>query len=1152
MSGLHLHRAERADVLVEALAGVLRTPPADPLAPDLVAVPARGVERWLTQRLSHHLGARAGPSAGDGVCANVGFPAPSHLVAAAVAAGTGVDAADDPWAPTRLVWSVLDVLDACAGEPWCAVLTRHLAAGGAAGSTSRRMAAAQHLTGLFTAYGEQRPAMLRAWFTDSDSDSDSDGAGGVVPTDLHWQVELWRRLRAHLDAASPAERIDQASAALRAEPDLVAMPSRLSLFGLTRLTRGQVAVVGALAAHRDVHLWLPHPSAVQWERAAGPLADADEPPRRHAAPGPATGSATGSNRLLSSLGRDAREMRSLLVGTAGSVISSDQHHPLPDAEPTTLLGRLQRDLRTDTAPPGPPLPEHADKRPLHDLQDRSLQVHACHGRARQVEVLREVLLGLLAEDASLEPRDVLVMCPDIEAYAPLVSATFGLAPAGEEPGAAAAVHPGHGLHVRLADRSLRQTNPLLAILARLLDLADSRLTASQVIDLIAQPPVRRRFRLEDDDLERIREWVQVAGVRWGLDAPHRAPWHLEGVAQNTWTAGLDRLLLGASMADDPGEPRWVGLALPLDDVDSADVDLAGRFAELIDRLEQALDGLTGTHPLADWLDALSGAVAALTAVSAAEEWQLAQVRRELAEVAESADGRAGTVALALGDVRALLADRLAGRPTRANFRTGNLTMCSMVPMRSVPHRVICLLGLDDGVFPRTAGVDGDDVLARDPLAGERDRRSEDRQLLLDAVLAAQEHLVVVYTGADERTNSVRATAVPLGEILDVVDATVRTHDQRPARERVVVRHPLQPFDARNFEAGALGAARPFSFDRSALAGAVNATRRREPVGPFLTGALPAPEAARDAPLDLDALIGFLEHPVRGFLRQRLGVTAAGESDELDDALTADLDGLDRWAIGDRWLRARLAGADEQACTQAEWRRGELPPGALGRRLLAEVREVSEAIFAAGAPDRIGPARSVDVAVSLPAGPVLVGTVSGVHGDVVTRTVYSNLAAKHRIRAWVQLLALAAGRPERTWQATTVGRAARSPRRTVLTAPRADVAVAALATLVELQATGLCEPLPLPLSASYAYAERRHLGESEPDAMAAAGPVWSKYEIDDEYQRVVWGEAYLFRDLVAALPAPAEQLHAVAQSETSRFAVLARLLWTPLLDAEVTA
>jgi exodeoxyribonuclease V gamma subunit len=243
------------------------------------------------------------------------------------------------------------------------------------------------------------------------------------------------------------------------------------------------------------------------------------------------------------------------------------------------------------------------------------------------------------------------------------------------------------------------------------------------------------------------------------------------VRQNTWEAGLDRLLLGAAMAEN--ESGYVGLALPLDDVDSTSIDLAGRLAELVDRLGAVLDALSGDQPLQQWLRALADALSALTSVGEADEWQLAQARRELAEVAEAAGEKADSVMLSLGDVRTLLAERLAGRPTRANFRTGNLTMCSMVPMRSVPHRVVCLLGVDDGIFPRTSGVDGDDVLARDPVVGERDRRSEDRQLLLDAVLAAQEHLVVLYTGADERTNTERPPAVPLGELLDVVDATVR-------------------------------------------------------------------------------------------------------------------------------------------------------------------------------------------------------------------------------------------------------------------------------------------------------------------------------------------------------------------------------------------
>jgi len=289
-----------------------------------------------------------------------------------------------------------------------------------------------------------------------------------------------------------------------------------------------------------------------------------------------------------------------------------------------------------------------------------------------------------------------------------------------------------------------------------------------VLDLASTPPVRRRFRFSDDDLERLQEWVATSGVRWGLDAAHREPFGLDTVAQNTWRAGLDRVLLGAAMAED--EPRWLGLALPLDDVDSSDIDLAGRLAELVGRLTEMLDRMVGERPLADWLDTLTTALERLTAVRAVDAWQSAEARRELAQVATDAGDRAASAILSLADVHALLAERLSGRPTRANFRTGNLTMCSMVPMRSVPHRVICLLGLDDGKFQRSSGVDGDDVLGRDPCIGERDPRSEDRQLLLDAVLAARENLVILYTGADRRTNAVRLPAVPVGEVLDAIDA----------------------------------------------------------------------------------------------------------------------------------------------------------------------------------------------------------------------------------------------------------------------------------------------------------------------------------------------------------------------------------------------
>ena len=239
--------------------------------------------------------------------------------------------------------------------------------------------------------------------------------------------------------------------------------------------------------------------------------------------------------------------------------------------------------------------------------DRSVQVHACHGVARQVDVLREVLLGLLADDPTLEPRDVLVMCPDIETYAPLIEAGFGL---GDVVGAGG--HPAHRLRVRLADRAPGQTNPLLGVATALLDLAGGRAPATQVLDLARAEPVRRRFGFSDDDLDQLDTWARESGVRWAFDAEHRAEFGLVDYVANTWEFGLDRLLTGVALSDDSS--AWLDRALPLDDVGSAQVDLVGRLTEYVERLRDVTDRLTGTRPLDHWLAALDDAVASLTAV----------------------------------------------------------------------------------------------------------------------------------------------------------------------------------------------------------------------------------------------------------------------------------------------------------------------------------------------------------------------------------------------------------------------------------------------------------------------------------------------------------------------------------------------------------
>ena len=1068
---LRLHRAERTSVLADALATVLARPLGDPFQQEVIAVPAKGVERWLTQRLSTVLGA----TAGDGVAANLVFPSPSRLVDEAIAAAGGHAADDDPWAPQRVLWQLLALIDTCVGEPWCTVLAGHLGHGQDDHRAGRRYAAAEHLRDLFRSYAAHRPQLLLDWA----AGRDTDGAGGPLEEDQRWQAELFRRLRAVLDAPSPAERLEATCRRLRDDPGCSDLPERLSLFGATRLTTEQRAVLRALAEHRDVHLWLPHPSPAMWSA----LRDREPVVRRH----DDHSALAVQHPLLASLARDTRELQ-LLLGPV-----DDTHHETP-LRTGTLLSEVQAAIRDDR----PPQPAAADA---------TLQVHACHGPPRQVEVLRESLLHLFQDDPTLEPRDVLVMCPDVETYAPLVKAAFG------QPGTG---HPGHGLRVRLADRSLRQTNPLLDTLANLLALADGRVTASQVLDLAATAPVRRAFGFSDDDLERLRDWAARAGVRWGLSTEQRQAFSLARVPQNTWETGLDRVLVG--VAADESDLTWLDRALPLDDVDSSDIDLAGRVAELVDRLGAVLGRLQGQQPVQSWVDALGDALDLLTEVTDDDAWQVAQARRQLSEVAEH--GR--DTPLRLADLRVLLAGRLAGRPTRADFRTGELTVCTMVPMRSVPHRVIALLGLDDGVFPRGGSVDGDDVLQRDPCLGERDVRSEDRQLLLDALMSATDCLLLLYTGADPVTGATRPPAVPLGEVLDVVRATTGSLDG------VLRRHPLQPFDARGFDA-----AQPFSFDPAALAGARAAVRDRVPV-PRL---LPVPLPPTSGDVALRDLVAFLVHPTKALLSQRLGVHVPDAQESVADALQADLDPLQKWDVGDRMLAARLAGVDAGVFNQAELRRGTLPPGPLGLRLLTDLEAAVEPIVQAALPVHDGVPRTIDVALDLGGGRRLTGTVNGVHGDTIASTSYSSLGPKHRLTAWVQLLA--AGGPT---AAVTTGRGPYKRRvwRSTLTLP--DDPVAVLRDLVALHDEGLRGPLPMATGASHAYADRRRGGSAVEDAVEAVRKEWESMFGDgkDRHLAYVHGDRPSF-DRMLEQPDDGP--------EGTRFGALARRLWAPLLDCE---
>ena len=450
----------------------------------------------------------------------------------------------------------------------------------------------------------------------------------------------------------------------------------------------------------------------------------------------------------------------------------------------------------------------------------------------------------------------------------------------------------------------------------------------------------------------------------------------------------------------------------------------------------------------------------------------------------------------------------------------------------------------------------------DPQVGERDPRSEDRQLLLDALLAATERLIVTFTGNDERTNTPRPPAVPIGELLDVVDATVRCADDpaRPAHEQVLVHHPLQPFHPVNFTAGTLGGPRPWSFDPVALEGADALAGPRRAPRAFLTAPL---EPHGDRVIELDDLVRFVEHPVRAFLRQRLGISLRSAGDEIEDRLAVELDDLGRWSVGQRLLQARLRGAEGRTAILAEIARGSLPPGVLGEPVIHEVYPVVDAIatqvaglLGDGSGGRAG---RVDVRVALPDGRLLSGTVAGVNGELLLTTTYSRVAAKHRLAAWVRLLGLTATRPERALTAATVGRAGGGDdvrvAEVTIAAGDAEAREAAargqLLALVDLYDRGMREPLPLFCRTSAAYAQAAAAGQDPVDAARREWETEWRFEREDrepEHQLVLGG-VLTFAELMAPAPGPDEAGDGWATDDDSRLGRYALRLWEGLLERE---
>ena len=1061
---MQIYVSNHLEELVAVLAERVAEPcPDGPLSAETIAVQGRGMERWLAMQLSQRLG----------VWANPWFPFPRRLIERVFEAVLGPESAGARrFEPEAMTWKLAELLPGLLDHDEFASIRSYLRHDE---SALRRIQLASRIAKTFDHYVIYRPEMIRSW----DRGADPDG----------WQAILWRALVGQGAPDHVAARAEDFLVAIEAGDGAIeGLPPRIHLFGLTTLPPLYVDVLAALSKRVETNLF--RLVCTRKPEAAG--ADA--------------------NPLWDSLGCVGRDFHQVLRGRVGAAAEVDLFR---DPGVGSMLARLKRSL-LEGEKSGPT---------AIDAGDRSIQIHACHGPMREVEVLHDQLTQLFEEDENLDPRDVLVMTPDIETYAPFVAAVFGSA----------------RFPHQIADRGVRATHEIVDAFSRVLEVLQGRLTATGVSDLLMLDRIRRRFGIEAADLDVLLEWIEAAGIRWGVDAAHRSQLGQPASEQNTWRQGLDRLLLGLALPAD-GTSIFADL-LSAPGVDLGRADLLGRFAEFCEALFALQEGLQGTRSVEAWSQELAHVLEIMIDRSDDVAEQHASIRAALSDLTLRAKEAGFEEAVGLASVRHELMGQLERQTASRRFLAGGVTFCEMVPMRSIPFRVVALLGMNDEAFPRNREPLGFDLMPASRRPGDRTARDDDRYLFLEALVSVREHLIVTYVGRSVQDGSAREPSVVVGDLLDEFGSD--------ARGRIVSEHPLQPFSPRYFDGSDVSLV---SYSAEDCAGARALIDARAGSGPERGPRLYVPVSLRaDGPTDPDdpaartvdlARLGrFFEHPVRGFLQDRLGLYLRDEAPKLEDREPLDLDGLASWNLGNRLLAQTLAGVDPEHAKVLLRAEGLLPLGSPGdleaEKAALDAGDLAAAVRELQRGDALRPIE-VDLRVG---GWQIVGELGDLwsNGRVVFQ--FSKLPHACELSFWVHHLVLNCVRGDGTPRTSFLAaRGADAKRTVVLELPPVSDAEAYLADLLALYELGGSVPLPLLPRASRAQADFGHEKGWALDPVPQATTAWEDPwrippEKNDPYLRQA------FRDVEVLQPG-------LALPGGQTFVSLARRIYEPYLLARV--
>lgn len=1069
----------RLDELRSLVISLMRRYPLGPLENEIALVQSNGIAQWLKLALAED--PEDDDTGGCGIAAAIDVQLPGSFMWQLYRSVLGRDEipAKSLLDKAPLTWRLMRLLPQLIEQPHFEPLRRFLTHDT---DLRKRYQLSERLADLFDQYQVYRADWLEDWAEGRHQTRNVRGEIKALAPANCWQAELWRALLMDVGEEGMAqsragvhqryiERINSLEAAPKG------LPARVIVFGISSLPAQALEALAGLSRFSQVLLCVHNPCRHHWAdivadkdllrhqykrqaRKAGMPAILDpQSLHQHAHP------------LLAAWGKQGRDYINLLdsyddPNRYRSVFRDGRIDLFSDGNPTTLLSQLQDDILELR-----PLAETRERWPAVDTaRDGSIRFHVAHSAQREVEILHDQLLAHFSADPTLRPRDIIVMVPDIDSYAPHIRAVFGQLDRTDP----------RFIPFTLTDQGQRGRDPLLIAVEHLLKLPDSRFPVSEILDLLDVPALRKRFGINEADLPTLHRWIEGAGIRWGMNAEHRAGLGLPAeLEQNSWRFGLRRMLLGYAVGS---SDAYEGIE-PYDEIGGLEAALIGPLAALLDALEVAHQSLTEPASPQVWGSRLRDLMQLFfQADSEHDDYLLAQLEDLRETWLETCESVGLQDELPLTVVReAWLAGLDQGRLSQ-RFLAGAVNFCTLMPMRAIPFSLVCLLGMNDGDYPRAQPPLDFDLMGSDYRPGDRSRREDDRYLLLEALLSAREKLYISWVGRSIRDNSERPASVLIGQLRDHLASGWRlTDDSQELLEALTQEHPLQPFSARYFLQGSelFSYASEWRMLHDNLAPAGNA----QVLEPYV----------QEEPLSLGQLQDFLRNPVRHFFSQRLKVFFEAIEAPLADDEPFVLDALQRYSLSDSLLEAALVRLDQpDLALEAHARRlqnsGLLPMAGFGEYMQ---RELIEPL-----PDLLQryqqllalwptPLTSA-VPVNLQLHDVSVeGWLSGLHqrsdGAVLAITTIPNSIGSVRTRKWHRLI--------RPWVNHLVACASGLSMTTALVASddslllapfEEPVARRLLSDLLQAWQSGMRQPLPIAVKTAFAW-----LGQTDPDKAEAA-------------------------------------------------------------------